>query len=121
MKVKEFYKKINGDYDDMFERVSSDELILNFVKRFPSDTTYAQLMNAVQKADITASFEASHKLKGIAANLSFSQLYDAVSELCEQLRSQTGFVDAELVQKISKNYDVVLCEINRLEEGGCSL
>lgn len=118
MTIKEFYENINGDYDDMLARLSTDALILHFIKRFPTDNTYFELTDAVQRADISASFEAAHKLKGIAANLSFSELFTATSRLCEQLRAQTEPANTSLLQKVSKSYHLVLQEIDALEKGG---
>lgn len=117
MTVKEFYENIHGDYQDIFSRISADELILFFVKQFPSDSSYQELMEAVKRNDIKASFEAAHKLKGLAANLSFSELFAALHDLSEQLRPQAEPADAALVQRVRENYQIILCEIKRLENG----
>lgn len=119
MTVKEFYENIHGDYDEILTRLPSEAFILRMIKRFPSDNTYAELIDAVQKSDISASFEASHKLKGIAANLAFSELFTASNDLSEQLRSQTEVADASLVQKITESYDTILREFNYLTDNGC--
>lgn len=116
MTVKEFYERINGDYRDIQSRLSSDALIMRFVRLFPSDGTYRELMAAVEKYDTEAAFEAAHKLKGIAANLSFSELYIASSRLCEQLRPLSGAIDMSLVHKVSESYQTVLNEIKHMED-----
>lgn len=119
MMVKEFYENIHGDYKDMLSRFQSDALILYFVKQFPLDHSYAELMEAVRSRDLEASFAAAHKLKGLAANLSFSELYTLLKELTEQLRPRTAPADPSLLQKISENYQSILREINCLEAGDC--
>lgn len=115
MTIQQFYEHIHGDYQDFHARMPSDALILRFVRQFPSDTTYLELMDAVQKGDITQSFLAAHKLKGLAANLAFSALFEALSALSAQLRAQTEQADPALVQRVSEGYRLILREINRLE------
>lgn len=118
MTVKEFYDNIHGDYNAIRSLLSADTVILHFIDRFPSDPSFEELLEAVQKRDVKASFEAAHKLKGIAANLAFSELYVTVSELSDQLRPQTEPANPTLVQKVSENYFRVICEINKLTNGG---
>lgn len=119
MTVKKFYENIHGDYNDLLTRLPTDALALRFIRQFPSDPSYSELMEAVRKDDITASFEAAHKLKGLAATLSFSQLFAAVNVLSEQLRPKTTVADTALVQKVSESYHIILREIHCLEDGGC--
>lgn len=119
MTLEDFYKDINGDYADILSRLSEDEIILHFIKRFKSDGTYIQLMDAVEKADASAGFTYAHKLKGIAANLSFSELHEALSVLTRQLKGQqTPPANKESVERVSECYHRVMSEINCLEEGG---
>lgn len=116
MTVKQFYENIHGDYEDVLARFSSDALVVYFVKQFVSDSSYRELMEAVERRDPKASFAAAHKLKGIAANLSFSDLHTQLHTLCEQLRPQTELADAALVQKIRENCRCILREISCLED-----
>lgn len=118
MTVKEFYENIHGNYEDILSRLSTDELVLYFVRRFLSDHTYLELMEAVQNSDISASFEAAHKFKGIAANLAFSELFSVLNDLLEQLRAKNNSVNPSLIQKVSDIYETILREINCLEEDG---
>lgn len=115
MTVSEFYTKINGDYRDMLLRLPNDDFILRFIKRFPAEPTFNELMAAIEKGDIKASFEASHKLKGIAANLAFTELYKAVYELTEQLRPCTDTADSLIVNRVCNSYHCILNEIRCLE------
>ncbi len=63
MTLKEFYTEINGDYEDAYQRLLSNELIIRCINKFAIDNTYPVLMEAISKQDLTAAFEASHKLK----------------------------------------------------------
>lgn len=111
MTVKEFYSKIGGDYDNALLRLPNDTLIIRFIKLFASDKSYSELTEAVQNGDINASFQAAHKLKGVAANMAFTELYHAVSALNEQLRPLTTPADPILMQKVTSSYNQILSEI----------
>lgn len=119
MTVKEFYENIHGDYNDIISRFPSDELVLYFVRQFLSDSSYTELTEAVKNNDVEASFAAAHKLKGLAANLSFSELFAMLAELSDQLRPRTEQADVALVQKIGESYRIILREIKCLDTGGC--
>lgn len=114
MTVKEFYDNIHSDYSDILTRLPNDELILYFVSKFPSDNSYSELIEAVKNNDIILSFESAHKLKGVTANLSFTPLFDALKDLCEQLRPLTTQADKRLLKRVSDNYNLILKEINSL-------
>lgn len=115
MTIKEFYGNVNGDYEEIMHRLSSEVLVIHFVERFATDSTYSELLSAVAEGSISAGFEAAHKLKGIAANLSFTDLYMAVSALTEQLRPLCEPADKTLLQKVSQCYQAVMTQIALLK------
>lgn len=114
MTIQEFYKKIEGDYEDVLLRIPSEDLVIRFVNRFLSDQTYNEFIKAVEEGDIKQSFESSHKLKGIVANLSFTKLYTLVSKACEELRTLQEPANKTLVEEITENYNYIIEQINLL-------
>lgn len=114
MTTREFYESIHGSYDNVLTRLPTDAAVVRFLKRFPSEKTYSELMRAVERDDIPAGFEAAHKLKGIVGNLAFFELFTALTELTEQLRPQTESADAALVAKVKESYDAVIRGIEML-------
>ncbi len=118
MTVCDFYTRINGNYQDVLSRLPNDAFILRFLKKFPAEPSFNELMSAIEKGEITASFEASHKLKGVAANLAFTELYNAVCELTEQLRPCTDAADSLIVNRVCNSYNRILDEIRCLENDG---
>lgn len=118
MTVKEFYEKIHGNYNTIFNLFSDDSIILIFVKQFASDPSFNELMEAVMNENVNASFEAAHKLKGLAANLAFSELFKNVSVLLEQLRTQEDVAEPLLLQKVCESYRLIIEEIENFESGG---
>lgn len=113
MTIQECYTKLKGNYEDAVRRLSSDNLIERFMLMFPKDTTMQTLRAAVAEGNIEESFRAAHTLKGIAANLSFSELAEVSSKLTEQLRPRTNQADGELVSQIEELYELT---INTLKE-----
>ncbi len=114
MTIQEFYTKIQGDYEDVLLRLPNDDLVIRFVKRFLTDQTYNEFIKAVEEGDIKQSFECSHKLKGIAANLSFTKLQALVSKVCEELRSLQNPANKTLVEEITQTYNFIIEQINLL-------
>lgn len=112
MTLQEFYSQINGNYDDALKRLMNDRLIDKFIKKFPNDQTMQELKSAVENNDIETSFRAAHTLKGVAANLSFSALQAAASNLTEQLRSRTEQADKDLYEEVKKEYAIVIDTLN---------
>lgn len=108
MTVKEFYEVTGGDYQGALDLFMKDELIKKFVLKFAGDDSYANLKSAIEQGDIQASFQAAHTLKGVAANLNFTELKQAVSVLTEQLRPCTHPADAKLVEAVDKCYQSVM-------------
>lgn len=76
------------DVADLTARLMGNmNLITKFVKRFPDDKSYQQLMTAIDNADEEEAFRAAHSLKGVCANLSMTRLYKLLSEQVEALRA----------------------------------
>lgn len=111
----EFYKSINGNYENVFAVLYDDDLILHFISCFKSDDSYYMLMEALKKSDIKACFEAAHRLKGVAASLGFTELYDAVNELSDGLKCDNIHLSKDAIQKVKTTYERLMCFINRLE------
>lgn len=109
--IKDFYKNISGDYEDVLLRLPTDEFILRIVKRFSTDDTYSHLMEAAKAEDIQECFKTAHKLKGIAANLAFTKLYELSSEICEQTRALTNKADESLIEHLTENYNKIIEQI----------
>ena len=105
MTLQECYEKLHGDYDDARSRLAMDTLIEKFVLKFPGDPTMDSLKTAVAEGNIQESFRGAHTLKGVAANLAFTELMERTSELTEQLRPCTEPADEVLYQKVLESYD----------------
>ena len=104
MTIEECYIQLHGDYADAKKRLMTDRLVEKFMLKFPADPTMQELVSAVAAGDIATSFRAVHTLKGVAANLAFTELQKAASELTEQLRDQKNQADPALYEKVQAAY-----------------
>ena len=76
--------------------------------KFLEDGTMASLRAAVESGNIPDSFREAHTLKGVAANLGFTELQAAASQLTEQLRPQAAPADPALYAQVEQAYNLVV-------------
>ena len=75
------------DMDGALERVADDrELLISCMEMFREDPGFAALEEALNNKDYSTAFDAAHTLKGVAANLGLTPLYQAAGTLVEPLR-----------------------------------
>lgn len=99
MQLKEFYKEVGGNYEDVLLRLPNQEMIRCFLLKFLEDPFYAELHEALDKGDFKAAFLAACTLKDTAANLGMNILVEAASDMATQLHEAEEmpakcFVDA---------------------------
>lgn len=121
MQLKECYDAFGGDYDSVKERISKDEMIEKFLVKFLSEPSYENLCNSLEQEDYQEAFRAAHSMKGVCANLGFSELGENASVLTEYLRGkEKDQIDKnqcqELLVKVTENYRKVTGTIERFME-----
>ena len=108
MTIRECYAMLGGNYDEILERLSNESMVEKFVGFFLNDESYATLDKAMQDRNKEEAFRAAHTLKGVCANLSFTDLFQASSNLTEELRKPADEISAEadqLFEKVKVEYD----------------
>ena len=118
MAIKEVYDSIGADYNDVLDRFMKEEYVERFALNFLRDKTYKELEDAIMEKDVEASFRVAHNLKGVAANLGFTDLFRTTSDLTEQLRPRTAVADDALFQKVREQYAIVVAALTSYELGG---
>lgn len=113
MTVKDFYDRINGDYYAIKRLFPEDATILRFLKMFPSDSSIFEIEQAYVDGDLRGTFEAAHKLKGLASYLAFTDLDNSLGDLAEWIRFQKEPANPMLLQRVRDCYRRVIKEINR--------
>lgn len=112
MTLAECYKMLHGDYEEARKRLMNENIIQRFIFKFLSDPTMDQLRKAVKANEHDEAFRSAHTLKGIAANLAFTELQIAASDLTEQLRNSEGPASPELMEKVEEQYHTACYAIN---------
>lgn len=114
MGIKEFYTEIGSSYKDVADRLGNDDFILHFVLKFKEDENFNLLKAALKNGDADTAFRAAHTLKGVAANLGFTALYNAATPITEALRNGDIALAKELFPNVSEKYAVVLKAAQKL-------
>lgn len=112
MTLRECYESLQGDFDGLVGRVMKEALAERFAMKFLKDQSYQQLMDALGQDDYENAFRAAHTLKGVCANLGFSKLQEAASELTEALRGGTKPKDMSLVDATTAEYERTVSALN---------
>ena len=115
MTIRECYKKLGGDYDEVFGRLQNEKLISRVLVKFISDKSCETLISSIETANFEEAFRAAHTLKGICMNLNLGKLYKSCAELTELLRNFNS-VKAEdtvkLVEQMKVDYEDTIAAIN---------
>ena len=77
---------IGGNYEEAIERLRNERLVTRFALKFIDDGSYKLLEDSLASGNYEEAFRAAHTLKGVAANLAFTDLAADASVLTEALR-----------------------------------
>ncbi|MDD3253967.1 MAG: Hpt domain-containing protein [Lachnospiraceae bacterium] len=104
------------DYADGLKRFSNMEMLYHkHLKKFLTDTTYQQLVDAMQQQDYETAFRQAHTLKGVTGNLSLVGFYDKLIPFVEALRDEADLVQAKaILPELEEAYQAAICEIEEL-------
>ncbi len=74
--------------------MGNEDLLVQFLKRFPDDPNYGLLVKTMGEKDYEGAFQAAHAMKGLIGNLSLDSLSEVVCREVEFLR-HGEYSDAE--------------------------
>lgn len=117
MNLKECYGALEGNYEDVLSRLRTERLVQKFVLKFLNDKSYDLLCTSLEAGDYGEAFRASHTIKGVCQNLSFTKLYESSHELTEALRSGWSEETASLVERVKADYEQVTGAIQEFQKG----
>ena len=117
MTLQELYQKINGNFAEAQSRLMKDSFIEKFALMYLQDDSFTNLQAAVDAGNIADCFRAAHTIKGVAANLAFTELQQAASSLTEQLRPQTDPADMEMFTVVKNAHEKVVSALNEYKAG----
>lgn len=116
MCLKECYIALGGDYDDVISRLRTEKLVQKFVLKFLNDPSYDNLCKALDEENYEEAFRASHTIKGVCQNLSFTKLYQSSHALTEALRSGWTPEAAQILPQVKADYQQTADAIHALQE-----
>ncbi len=115
MNIKEFYEKIEGDYEGILGRLGSDALIYRFVLKFADEKSFGEVMAAVETGDIQDTLSAVHKMKGVVANLGFSKMLTVLTDLLAWLRQENqDTINMDMINELIVLYNETVKLIEEL-------
>ena len=108
MTVEEFYKEVDGNYEEIYSQLGDDETITIFLKKFIAKDGMNELKSYINKKKYHDAFICVHNMKGYGLNMALPILHKAASVLCEQLRNGEPTIDiTPLVDTLNKAYEKV--------------
>lgn len=115
MTLKECYSVIGGDYDSVISRLMTENLVKKFMLKFLDDPSYTLLIDSLDAKNYEEAFRAAHTIKGICQNLDFTNLFNSISPLTEELRGGNAPSSADLINQVTKDYQTTVSAIKSLE------
>jgi HPt (histidine-containing phosphotransfer) domain-containing protein len=115
MTLQKCYAAMGSDFDDVLGRLRSERMVQRFTLKFLDDQSYDTMVRSMEAGDYEQAFRASHTLKGICQNLSFTRLAGSSHALCEALRhGYTPEADA-LAQQVRTDYETTAAAIRAFQ------
>jgi len=116
MTIKELYQEIGGDYDDFVKRIPKESLLSKFVRQYVSGDEFSKMITAFEAKDYAGVFDASHSLKGMAANLSLKKIRETIATICEATRNGEPAEDiSPLIEVAKKDQEKLISLIEKLD------
>ncbi len=112
MTIEDFYKKIDGDYDDALSRLANESRIDKYIRKFAENTDYEKYLSAMEAENSEEIFRTVHTIKGMCLNMSFTNLAKSSSILCDAYRSGTPTEDVtNLKTNFQNDYKTLMSAI----------
>ena len=89
------------DFDDAMDRFGGNiDLYKRLALRYLEDSHFDGCVASMTAGDYDEAYREAHSLKGVAGNLSFTQLYDVSSMMCKNLREGEPVAASRLLEDL---------------------
>lgn len=114
-KMIQAFRDAGVDVDGAGERFMGNmALFERFLKKFPADPHFDELMEAFDAGDTEKAFQAAHTLKGVCGNLSLTRLFQMISDITEHLRAGDMDSAKEKLPETQEEYEKMIALISKL-------
>ena len=113
MTLQECYAALEGDYQGVLGRLTSERMVQKFVLKFLNDGSYDLLLRSMAEENWQEAFRAAHTIKGVCQNLDFTRLYRSSSQLSEALRNGFTPEAPALAEQVKEDYARTTAAIRR--------
>ncbi|MDR3173199.1 MAG: Hpt domain-containing protein [Treponema sp.] len=106
-------EKIYVDFDEGIKRVMDNvKLYIKLLEKFKTDTNFADLSGHLSAGDLEKARVSAHTLKGLAANLSLTELFERTRELEGQIKE--GGVREGVLDMLKSVYEETIKKIDEV-------
>lgn len=122
MELKDCYVKFGGDFEGVLGRLRREQTVQKFVFKFLDDKSFQLFETSMDQKDYEEALRAVHTLKGIAQNLSFTQLFESSQKITLALKENDVNTAIEVMPQLSKDYHAIIDVVEaykKLKEESC--
>ena len=116
MTLQECYAALEGDYQGVLGRLTSERMVQKFVLKFLNDGSYDLLLRSMAEENWQEAFRAAHTIKGVCQNLDFTRLHRSSSQLSEALRNGFTPEAPALAEQVKEDYARTTAAIRAFQE-----
>lgn len=104
------------DIQDALARfMGNDTLLMRFLLNFPQDPNFQNLKQAMKEQNMEAAYQAAHALKGVAGNLSMTELFRQSCAITEDLRNKELSSAAKKMDALETQYLRIVSGLEKFE------
>jgi HPt (histidine-containing phosphotransfer) domain-containing protein len=101
------------NFDEGVKRVMNNaKLYIKLLTKFKTDTNLDELLNALAASDLEKAQGAAHTIKGVAANLSLSELFKQILELEIQIKAKS--VNPDQTETVKNAFGETIKEVDKV-------
>ncbi len=107
MNIRECYRMLDADYDEVRARLIKEDRIEKYLNIFLTGEYLEIIVRCIDEKNWREAFRAAHSLKGVSLTLGFQNLHAVCDSLCDRLRDcviPDGDISG-LVQALGTEYD----------------
>lgn len=117
MSAVDLLKDLNIDSEETLKRFGNNmDILERFILKFPEDSTFQKLENALEVRDFELVERSAHTLKGLASNLGFSALSQYASACVTAVRENAYSRLPDAFGDTKTEYERIIHVLNEYEK-----